>query len=102
MIDRDIFARALAHADAEVQASFLNDFCDELAIACRKSYIGDQTYYLAEFLRPQSVEILKEITSDFDRHEQRSRERELEIREKREELFRLDREIAAKRAALED
>lgn len=99
---RDLFARALAHADATVQAAFLNDFCDELAIACRKSYIGNQTYYLAEHLKPQTVEILNEIGGDFENHVRRDAEHALQIEQKRTELRDLERQIGERRKALED
>ena len=98
-----LFARALAHADGEEQAEFLNDFFRELVYACRVGHRDseEQLVHIAPHLELQAragVEDLHRFCQLAIEDEERAR---AEIPRHRAEVKRLEAAIRDLRAEKE-
>lgn len=94
IVSTDIFAHALACADAESQAQFINNFSRSLKIVC-KGKEQNQLCYIADSLDENGREVIKELQEFSVLSMENRAKTEFEISELYNRKRALEDEIAA-------
>lgn len=98
---RDLFAEALAGADADDQAAFLNVFVRSLAVMCKATPSGSismQAHFVAKLLHEDTARFLRDLA---ETHEYLRTEYSDEVIQSRYERIReLDAKIREREAVL--
>jgi len=90
---RDVFAEALAQAEAGEQGAFLSAFADALHAACGSNLDG-QIMWIVRALSPRGRSILKELGGWVDYEEQNAKERAGTYAREYEEQYARREELA--------
>lgn len=101
-MSNNIFARALANAGSDDQASFLNEFASSLAAGIKVTggWAEMQSYEIAKNLSVTAVEFLRELIATFEyQQESRAKDR-AKLTDVREELRQAEKELQARRESL--
>lgn len=92
-----IIGTALAEADENVQAEVLNDFVGHLRVACKVGHgsAGTQGHYIAQHLKRDTVEFLREMIGSYDYAQENVQQELVDARAQLDtvrELIRLERD----------
>jgi hypothetical protein len=92
----DLFADALASADASVQADFFNRFAECLKSIC-KGREGTQLWHIAEKLDKGAADLMKELVETRDYHKAEYEKDTLRRDDLRREIWDLEAKLKALR-----